>query len=364
VRRALGVELAGYLDAALGVGEHARRYMEALRLAGVRVSARDVHLDGRDSVAIALPRARHRWARQPAFNLLCMNPEQLLPYLESDGAPPLRGRTSIGVWTWEVDVLPPGWTEAASRLTEIWTNSQFAAQIIATGTGARALAFPPPLSASMLADPPRTGTDGPFTALVVFDYLSTLERKNPLGAIEAYRRAFDQGDGARLIVKSMNAVHRPRARAEIEDAVGGRRDVELRDGTVSTAERDALIGSCDCLISLHRSEGFGMSLAEAMAAGKSVVATGYGGNTEFMDSDNSYLVRFVPALVGEGVEHYPRGAAWAEPDVGHAAELLREVFEQPARARERAALGRADVRSRLAPQRVGDSMAARLRELA
>ncbi len=124
----------------------------------------------------------------------------------------------------------------------------------------------------------------------MFDYLSTLERKNPLGAIEAYRRAFAPDDGAVLVVKSVNGRHRPERHAEVTAAVEGRRDIVSIDRTISGAERDALIGACDCYLSLHRSEGHGMPLAEAMALGKPVVATAYGGNIEFMNEANSYLV--------------------------------------------------------------------------
>jgi glycosyltransferase involved in cell wall biosynthesis len=202
-----------------------------------------------------------------------------------------------------------------------------------------------------------------FRVLMMFDYLSTLERKNPLGAIEAYHRAFAPDDGAVLVVKSVNGRHRPERHAEVMALVEKRRDIVSIDRTVSGAERDSLIGACDCYLSLHRSEGHGMPLAEAMALGKPVVATAYGGNIEFMNDTNSYLVAWSPARVGDQVEHYPPGASWAEPDIEHAARLLRDVHGDPDEARRRGQQGREDVLALLAPEVIGGQMRRRMQEL-
>jgi glycosyltransferase involved in cell wall biosynthesis len=146
-------------------------------------------------------------------------------------------------------------------------------------------------------------------------------------------------------------------------AAGERSDVVFIDETLDAGRRDALVAACDCYLSLHRAEGHGLPLAEAMAAGKPVVATGYGGNTEFMNDQNSYLVRSTPALVGPGVEHYPEGARWAEPDIDHAAVVLRALFGDRRQAGRRAALGRETVERLLAPEVVGARMYSRLQQL-
>jgi glycosyltransferase involved in cell wall biosynthesis len=359
------VELAGYLDAAVGVGEAARRYVGALRSGGVRVLDRDVPLPGRDGAQTDLPLGARPPVEEVGFNLLCLNPEQMVPYLNGPDAPVREGRETIGIWSWEVDVLPAGWREAAEGLTEVWTYSRFAAERIGAGLEVPVLGFPPPLAylpettnAQFMPELPNG-----FRVLIMFDYLSTLERKNPLSAIEAYRRAFAPDDGAVLVVKSVNGRHRPERRAEVMAAVEGRPDVVSIDRTISGAERDALIGMCDCYLSLHRSEGHGMPLAEAMALGKPVVATAYGGNIEFMNDANSYLVAWTPTSVGDQVEHYPAGANWAEPDVEHAARLLRAVHNDPEEVHRRGQRGREDVLAVFAPEVVGRQMRRRLEEL-
>lgn len=364
--RVPGVELAGYLGAAVGVGEAARRYVGALRSVGVPVLERDVPLPGRDRVQVEPPPGPRLTADAVSFNLLCLNPEQMVPYLEGLGAPARSGRTTIGIWSWEVDVLPPGWREASAGLAEVWTYSRFAAALIGAGLDIPVLGFPPPLACSGDGSKPAPVTlelPAGFRVLIMFDYLSTLERKNPLGGIEAYRRAFRSDDGAVLVVKSVNGRHRPERQQEVMAAVEGRPDVVVIDRTLSGGERDALLANCDCYLALHRSEGHGLPLAEAMSLGKPVVATAYGGNIEFMDAANSYLVACAPAPVGADVEHYPAGATWAEPDIGHAARLLRAIHRDPQAARSRAQQGRSDVQALLAPEAVGARIRHRLHEL-
>lgn len=361
--RSPAVELVGYLGAAVGVGEAARRYVAALRSADVPVLERDVPLSGRDAAGTELVDGPRPRAEDVSFNLLCLNPEQMVPFLNDPDAPPRDDRITIGIWSWEVNVLPPGWREAGAYVAEVWTYSRFGAELIGAGIDAPVFGFPPPTSEPSTSSQSELPLPPGFRVLVMFDFLSTLERKNPLGAVNAFRRAFGADDGAILVIKSVNGQHRPERMAELLDAIDGRPDIVLIDRTMSGAERDALITACDCCLSLHRSEGHGLPLAEAMALCKPVVATAYGGNMEFMSEANSYPVAWVPAYVGDGVEHYPANASWAEPDVEHAARSLQAVHRDPEGARHRAQRGRQDVQELLAPEVVGARMRRRLEDL-
>lgn len=363
MNRRPAVELAGYLGAAVGVGEAARRYVAALHSVGVPVLERDVPLPGRDAADADLANGLRPTSSDVMFNLVCLNPEQMVPYLEAPDAPPRVDRATIGVWSWEVDVVPAGWRGAGRGLAEVWTYSRFAARLIGAGVDVPVIAVPPPISTPAAPVPLSVELPAGFRVLIMFDFLSTLERKNPLGAVEAFCAAFAPGDGAILVVKSVNGRHRPERHAELAAAVGTRPDIVLVDQTVSTGERDALIAACDCYLSLHRSEGHGLPLAEAMAIGKPVVATDYGGNTEFMTAKNSYPVPWISARVGDDVEHYPAAATWAEPDVEQAARLLRELRGNPGEARRRARQGQLDVGAMLAPEVVGAQMRDRLEQL-
>jgi glycosyltransferase involved in cell wall biosynthesis len=360
--QASAVELAGYLTAAVGVGEAARRYSRALSAAGVQVLERNVPLPGRDDAGASVQSAKNVDSATPVFRLICLNPEQMVPFLEDlDGRPAVK--RTIGIWSWEVDVLPPGWRQAGKRLDEIWTYSRFTADLIRPGVGTPVHAIPLPVAMPSPDDEPALCLPTGFRFLVMFDFLSTLERKNPLGAIDAYKRAFAVGDGTSLVVKSVNGRHRPAQHAEVMAAIEGRPDISLIDQTLPERQRDALIAACDCCISLHRSEGYGLTLAEAMAIGKPVVATAHGGNMEFMSESNSYLIPCHMTRVGPGVEHYPAGATWADPDVAQAADALRAVWNDPQQRAQKAARGQRDVLSGLAFEVIGAQMAARLASL-
>jgi SAM-dependent methyltransferase len=137
----------------------------------------------------------------------------------------------------------------------------------------------------------------------------------------------------------------------------------LADGYVSGERLASLTAACDCYVSLHRSEGFGLTIAEAMALGKPAIATGYSGNLAFMDAGSSFLVPYALTELERAVGPYPAGTVWAEPDLEVAAELLREVAEDPERARERGELGRAAVAERQSVERAAAFVAGRVPEL-
>jgi glycosyltransferase involved in cell wall biosynthesis len=182
----------------------------------------------------------------------------------------------------------------------------------------------------------RLGVPGGYLFLFMFDYLSTIQRKNPIGLIEAFKRAFAPGEGPQLLLKTINGPLRPLAEEAVLWAAHDRADIHVIDCSLSATERDALMATCDCYVSLHRSEGFGLTMAEAMALGKPVIGTAYSGNLEFMTDDTSMLVPFAPVRVPRGCGPYPPDATWADPDLDEAARAMRTLASDPAAA---AALG-------------------------
>jgi glycosyltransferase involved in cell wall biosynthesis len=163
----------------------------------------------------------------------------------------------------------------------------------------------------------------------VFDYSSVLQRKNPLGLVEAYCRAFGPGDGARLVIKTIHADIWPAAAAQVREAAGDRDDIIFLDGYLDSIEMRALFHLLDCYVSLHRSEGLGLTLASAMAAGTPAIATGWSGNLEFMTPENSILCPYDLVEVGPGADPYPAEARWANPDLDAAAGAMRRMVDQP-----------------------------------
>jgi glycosyltransferase involved in cell wall biosynthesis len=204
--------------------------------------------------------------------------------------------------------------------------------------------------------------EGQFVFLFMFDAASAVDRKNPLAVIRAFRRAFSENDNVTLLVKASRAQSDPEGYAQLQAAASGAKIV-IFDEVMSRERALGLVQMCDCYVSLHRSEGFGLTMAEAMALGKPVIATRYSGNLDFMREENSFLVDYAVVPVETSGPNYRCGGGWAEPSVDHAAELMRAVWSDPGSAAERAARGRSSVLAELAPETIGRRMRSRLEQI-
>jgi glycosyltransferase involved in cell wall biosynthesis len=213
-----------------------------------------------------------------------------------------------------------------------------------------AASFPPPSTKQVHGLDPRA-----FTFLFIFDANSSTDRKHPEGVVDAFRLAFGADPGVRLVIKASSA-DRIGNRARLQRLLGAidrHPNIEVRVGDLSRHDVYGLISSCDAYVSLHRAEGFGYTCAEAMAYGKPVIATGYSGNMQFMNESNSYPVRYreVETHLHDGP--FPRGSRWAEPDVAHAAELMRLVYENRDESAARGTRGRLTILQDLSPAAIG-----------
>ena len=305
--------------------------------------------------------ATHHHGHQ--FELVCINPDELPQFVDRVGLSYFKG-PRIGVWGWETDSIPTRWRGAFEVVDEIWVYSEFVAESFRHVQGVPVVAVAPPVEAPAAAGVPLPVDLPPgFLFLFMFDYMSTTRRKNPVALIEAFKRAFAPGEGPQLLIKTLNAPLRPMSEEELLWATHGRPDIHIVDRSLTPAEKDALIAGCDCYVSLHRSEGFGLTMAEAMAIGKPVIATGYSGNVDFMDESNSFLVDYELTTVGPDCDIYPADGTWAEPSIAHAAALLRRVYDDPEKAAKIGMRAREDIARKLSPEATGDKMRRRLQEL-
>jgi glycosyltransferase involved in cell wall biosynthesis len=345
--RPLGVNLVGYVTAVLGVGEVARLMEATLDNARVPTAiVADRTTMSRQSLAFDSARTSET---AHDVNLLCVNADHTVHLAQELGPEFFAGRRTIGVWFWEVEDFPPSMTEAFAVVDELWVASDFVLEAIAPVSPRPVRKFPLPVVVPSVPDGVTRSELGlpedRFVFVFVYDFFSTADRKNPLGLIDAFKRAFGPDDGPVLVLKSINGDKRVAEFERVRLAAAGRPDLIVRDEYLSSEQHSALLGHCDAYVSLHRSEGFGMDMAKAMGLGKPVVATGYSGNLEFMDDATAYLVDYDLVPVGPGCEPYPPDSRWAQPSVDHAAELMRRVVDRPEEARERGRRAEAHIRA-------------------
>ena len=353
---AIGLNVVAYLRAETGVGEAGRSILDAARAAGLPVSVNEFDAD-----RLARNADYRAGAADNALlydtNLFVVNADQtataaaMLPEA-------FAGRYNIAHWVWELEHFPSRFASSFELYREIWVPSRFCLDAIARKSPVPVLRVPyavEPARPSRLDREAFGIPSGQFAFLTMFDVLSVVRRKNPLGVVEAFRAA--NCDDAVLVMKINNARHDPAAVARIRDAAAGL-PVVLVDRDLPRDDVGALIAACDCLVSLHRSEGFGLTLAEAMLAGKPVIATAYSGNTDFTIPGNSLLVDYDLVPVGPGAGPYDPEAVWAEPNLATAAAHMRAVVAQ--KPVELARRGQGFIREHYSAQAVGRLIRERL----
>jgi glycosyltransferase involved in cell wall biosynthesis/2-polyprenyl-3-methyl-5-hydroxy-6-metoxy-1,4-benzoquinol methylase len=358
-----GVNVAGFFTSELGLGEAARLLIAGLDARGVPALPVQAQLVPPCGQGTEFTYGSPADAPYP-INIVCINGDMIAPFAREAGSSFFEGRHTIALWWWEVGEFPEGWAAAFEHIDEVWVGSQHIYDAIAPASPVPVVKMTMPVTLPRVPRRSRAELGLPrdgFLFLYVHDYHSTAARKNPLGLVEAFKRAFPPGGGAKLVLKSINAENVIHEHDRVVLAAAEHPDITLIDSYVSAGEKNAMIAACDCYVSLHRSEGFGLTAAEAMLLGKPVIATRYGGNLEFMSEENSYLLDWTPVAVGEDAHPYPARGVWADPDLDQAAGLMREVFEHPERARVRGERGRRDVIERHAPRVAGEAMEARLR---
>lgn len=354
--RASGLNIVGYLGADTGVGEVARSVAGALAHHEYPVSLTAIDMAGDK------PNVTGHGARNPhPANLLHVNADQVPAVSALLGPGFFADRLNIGFWFWELSRFPEAFRESFGRFDEIWVASQFIQAAVASVSPVPVVTMPIPVRSPVTPTRTRGELGLPPDRLIFlssFDGRSYVERKNPFAVVRAFRMAFGPSSTqATLLMKShgLPPATAERLRREVEGVSG-----VLVDRTLNRDDTDALFHACDAYVSLHRSEGFGLPLAEAMTIGKPAVATGYSGNMDFMTDENSYPIPYRMVQLSEDHGPYRAGEEWAEPDIEQAAAVMQRIADSPEEAAETGALAQRELRRRYNATAVRDAIRTRL----
>lgn len=355
-----GVNILSHFSYPSGIQQAALFTKRALETAQFGVSCRDVPVfpffDVEDRAPFLgleiFPVTIINVAPQPSFSVA----------YERAGLLRRDGIYRIAYWAWELDSIPEEWDELTPLIDAIWAPTGFVADAFRQRMLLPVHEVLPGVELTEIESVTKADLGIPaanYVFLFMFDMCSQMVRKNPLGLIQAFREAFGRSDSASLVIKVSRGRSHPEALTELEQAAR-EAGVIVVDEVLSRARAFGFIQMCDCFVSLHRAEGFGLCLAEAMLMGKPVIATNYSGNLAFMHPGNSLLVDYALAEIVDDNPIYKKGNHWAEPSIDHAAELMRYCYHSPAQAAALGAAAQEEVKQKLSLKAAGQRMAEQL----
>jgi glycosyltransferase involved in cell wall biosynthesis len=362
-----GVNVVGYLRTESGVGSSARAYLRALRHLHLPLALCDVsalQTNRSEDPSIRAFDAVHPYD----INLVCADVELHYAIMAHVGEEFFTSRYNVGIWVWELTNFPKKWFDRFAYYDEIWVGTSFIASVLAPVAPVPVVRIPPVLTVakpgSRSAGRRRLGVaDDEVVFLFIFDFHSHFQRKNPLAIVEAFRSAFTAADRVRLVIKCVNAESNPCDFARLQ-AAAANLPVSIHAGYWEAGAVRDLMAACDCYVSLHRSEGIGLTISDAMAIGKPVIATGWSGNMDFMTVANSYPVRHELTQIEENVGPYRAGETWAEPSIEHAAEYMRRVYDHRDEAHARGSAAERDLAMNYSEENIAQLIAQRLEAIA
>ena len=329
-----GLNVAGYFTSESGVGEAARGYITAIKQLNIDLAI----YDAKGTPHRKLDRTFTDFSieKQYPVNLICVNADAVEHFINDVGYKFVDGKINIGFWWWELPKFPDKWKYKFDYFDQIWVGTEFARKTVQAASPIPVVRIPPVVKVNLKHRYSRSYygiSKNEYLFLFIFDFYSVFERKNPLDIVRAFKLAFNEDEPVRLILKCINDDSDPQNMKLLEQEISGAR-VNIINEYFSKDEKNGLLAVADCYVSLHRSEGFGFPLAESMYLAKPVIATGWSGNTDFMTSENSYLVNYTLKQLESDFGPYDRGEIWADPDINHAASLMRHVYENQEEARE------------------------------
>ena len=361
--RPMGINIAGMVKGEYGIGESSRAFCRAIEQSGIPHCIQNIHAKSHRNQDDSI---RALASENPyAVNLMTFSFDYARRFYLDKGRRFFKDRYNIALWYWELENFPSRFHANFDYYDEIWAPTEFCRRAFAEVSPIPVHKITYPLGQTTMPKPDRAKFNLPEDVclfLFSFDYCSTIARKNPLAVIAAFKQAFARTDKAVLIIKAINPEDDPTGAKRVRDALLQVNGV-LIESHLTGADMNILLATCDCYVSLHRSEGLGLGMAQAMNFAKPVIATGYSGNMEFMNPDNSLLVPYKLVANPSAVASYEQGCIWAEADINAAADQMQWVYSNRSEASQMGQRAQQKIQANLDPARTILQIKSRLREI-
>jgi glycosyltransferase involved in cell wall biosynthesis len=362
-----GINLIGYSRSETGVGESCR--LAARAYDSVNIPFGIINYDVGNPARSTDKSWVMKEIENPLYNvnIFHVNADQIPVAFANLGAELFASRYNIGYWHWELPDFPDEWKSSFNYLNEIWVPTQFIADSISAKSPIPVVRIPHGIQLKYPEHIKRKDFELPentFLFLTMYDTYSFQERKNPNAVIEAFKEAFNPLDNSvGLVIKVNHSKSNPEELALLKKRFEGYSNIHIIDETLSRDDVNALINCTDCFISLHRSEGFGLGLAEAMYLGKPAIGTNWSANVDFMNYKNSCVVDYKLVQIGKDLGPYKAYQYWADPDVSHAAFYMKKLVSDPDYYQQIAIEGQKTIHNEFSPEAVGEKVRNRLRNI-
>ena len=360
-----GLNAAGFFKGEYGIGDASRAFYKVIHESTLPAVFINIHNRNHRNLDKSFDEFTE--TNPHSVNLMTFSFDYARRFYRDMGARFFRGHYNIAIWYWELEKFPVRWHPAFDYYDEIWATTSFCHKSIAEVSPIPVTRIDYPFyQPQETPAPDREGfgfKNDAWIFMFNFDFHSVLKRKNPDGLIAAFRKAFDPAkDDAWLVLKSINAERYPQLAEELKRSTDGLNVIWINEH-LDGPRMKQLFATVDCFVSLHRSEGLGLGMAQAMAFGKPVIATGYSGNMDFTTPKNSLLVNYKLTELDWDYGVYEKGNFWAEPDVDHAAEQMRWIFNNREAGRELGRRAKTDMQKIMSPETALRQMRQRLGEI-
>jgi len=360
-----GINLIGYIQGEIGLGQSCRLVAQGLEAAGLDFTV--YNYSKVSAIRMTDSSWTHKTTNSTPFNinLIHINPYELPLAFSRIGKEVWDERYNIAFWLWELGVFPKEWEPAINLVDEIWTPSEFVSNSIRRVTDKPVKTIPYAVTTPNYGHYSRDDFNLPYNKILflcMYDCSSTMTRKNPIGVINAYEQAMSGDDeDVGLVVKINNA--QQSEVDELKRALSSCSNVFIISDVLDKEQVNALIACVDVCVSLHRAEGFGLVPMEAMFLGTPVIATNWSANTEFMNNDVACMVDYTFVYITEDSGPYKAGNQWAEPNISHAADYIKKLSLDEELREQLAERAKVHIAEHFAPDKAAMMINSRIEEI-